>query len=241
MQSIAQHCHELDRCNQRGGRMLSVLDLLDAGTMNLDLAAYLMARISRGTSFLVGALPGGAGKTTIMCALLNFVPVECHLAAATSGAVQDASRGMVSENTCSICHEIGAGPYFAYLWGRDLRAYCALAAKGIMRATNLHADTLAEAKAQVCGDNGVPEAHFNAFGLAAFIRVSGRSRTLVSVHASDEVSPHRQVYDADGQLDTRGVNADWLAACRDFLARAYASPARTIEDTRTLVVKFLGK
>ena len=43
-QAIAQHCRELDRCNQRGGRMLSILDLLDAGSLDLDLAAYLMAK-----------------------------------------------------------------------------------------------------------------------------------------------------------------------------------------------------
>ncbi len=57
-----RHCRELDRCNQRGGRMLSVLDLLDAHTLDLDLAAYLMARTTRGASFMVGARPGGAGQ-----------------------------------------------------------------------------------------------------------------------------------------------------------------------------------
>jgi len=45
--AIAKHCNELDRCNQRGRRMLSVFDLLAAKTLDLDLAAYLMARISR--------------------------------------------------------------------------------------------------------------------------------------------------------------------------------------------------
>lgn len=175
-----------------------------------------------------------------MCALLNLVPVDCHLVAATSGAVQDAARGKGPENACYICHEIGTGPYFAYLWGRDLRAYCALAEQGIMRATNLHADTLAEAKAQVCGDNAVPEDHFNAFDLAVFIRVSGRSRTIAAVHAPDDASPHRQVYAERGQVDTRGVDANWLNACRDFLSRAYESPARTIEETRALVGAFLG-
>jgi hypothetical protein len=39
-EAIARHCRELDRCNQRGGRMLSVFDLLDAKTLDLDLAAY---------------------------------------------------------------------------------------------------------------------------------------------------------------------------------------------------------
>ena len=72
--AITRHCEELDRCNQRGQRMLSIFDLLAAKTLDLDLAAYLMARISLGASFMVGSVPGGAGKTTVMCALLNFIP-----------------------------------------------------------------------------------------------------------------------------------------------------------------------
>ena len=42
--------------------MLSVFDLLAAKTLDLDLAAYLMARISTGSFFMVGSVPAGAGK-----------------------------------------------------------------------------------------------------------------------------------------------------------------------------------
>ena len=77
--AIRRHCMELERCNQRGGRMLSVFDLLAAGTLDVDLTAYFLARISRGASFLVGANPGGAGKTTVMCALLNFEIGRAHV------------------------------------------------------------------------------------------------------------------------------------------------------------------
>ena len=68
--------------------MLSVFDLLGAKTLDLDLAAYLMARISRGASFIVGSVPGGAGKTTVMCALLNFVPVDVSLIPATPQGIK---------------------------------------------------------------------------------------------------------------------------------------------------------
>ena len=68
---IKKHCAEIDRCNQRGGRMLSIVDLIDAGTVTRDLAAYSLAAISNGASFMVGAMPGGAGKTTVMGALLK--------------------------------------------------------------------------------------------------------------------------------------------------------------------------
>jgi len=66
MDPILHHCREIDRCNQRGGRMLSIVDLVQAGTFTVDLAAYALAAIGKGASFMVGALPGGAGKTTVM-------------------------------------------------------------------------------------------------------------------------------------------------------------------------------
>ena len=43
---------EIERCNQRGGRMLSIVDLIEAGTLSRELAAYALAAIGRGASFL---------------------------------------------------------------------------------------------------------------------------------------------------------------------------------------------
>jgi len=78
-EDILRHCRQIDRCNQRGGRMLSVVDLIEAGTLTAELGAYCLAAVEQGASFMVGALPGGAGKTTVMGALLNFVPAGVEL------------------------------------------------------------------------------------------------------------------------------------------------------------------
>jgi hypothetical protein len=43
-----------------------------------------------------------------------------------------------------------------------------------MIATNLHADTFAQARAQVCDDNGVPQTHFRRMNIVFLISV-GRS------------------------------------------------------------------
>jgi len=244
--AIRRHCSELDRCNQRGGRMLSVLDLLEAETLSLDVAAYLMARISCGASFLVGARPGGAGKTTVMCALLNLVPHDVELIAATARAVREARDETGRDRRCYVCHEIGSGPYFAYLWGSDLRAYCALAEQGRLLATNLHADDIDEAHAQVCVQNSVPESHFRACHLQIFMRVGGRfrsTRTIDRVYASDGAAPHRLVFDAQrsGPLEAVDVDGHWSSECRTFLENTHAAGTRTIEDTRAAVIAFLTR
>jgi hypothetical protein len=120
--SVTQHCAEIDRCNQRGGRMLSIVDLIEAGTFTRDEAAYSLAAINQGASFMVGALPGGAGKTTVMGALLNFVPPDARLVPADGEkSIAEGARTR-NERRCYICHEIGAGSYYAYLWDEALNA-----------------------------------------------------------------------------------------------------------------------
>ncbi|MDT8301789.1 MAG: hypothetical protein RQ760_09925 [Sedimentisphaerales bacterium] len=246
--AITRHCEELNRCNQRGGRMLSVFDLLAAKTLDLDLAAYLMARISRGASFMVGSVPGGAGKTTVMCALLNFVPADVPLIAATPQEVYKVSKTAISPRACYICHEIGSGSYFAYLWSDALRAYCRLSENGHMLATNLHADDLYEARDQVCGDNDVREELFNRFELLIFLRIEGSylktNRRIEKVYSSDGLSDHVLVFDAgdnrkiETKVNNYVVEPDYVSACRDFLKRI-APKTRTIEQSRQLVAEFL--
>lgn len=246
-QAIARHCAELDRCNQRGGRMLSIFDLLKTDTLDLDLAAYLMARISRGASVMVGANPGGAGKTTVMCALLNLLPANTTLAAATDEAMVRVSQSPAPECMCLICHEIGPGPYFAYLWGDALRRYCALSDIGCLLATNLHADTFEEARAQVCVENGVPEAHFNAFNILVFLRLSGgwaaTRRYVETVYESDGRSAHQLAYQHGHGLQAADTLQDdaHYRACRGFLKQHADGATRTIEQTRRLVVNFLAE
>lgn len=240
---IARHCAELNRCNQRGGRMLSIFDLIEAGTLDLDLAAFLMARISKGASFLVGARPGGAGKTTVMCALLNLIPTDIDIVPATTERLEQTA----GPRRCWVCHEIGAGPYFAYLWGADLRDYCALSDHNHLLATNLHADDIEEARAQVCGENHVPASHFEAFDLAIFLRVVGRNtganRLISHVYISDGCGPHALVFRREaGQRDlllSAEHGDDWVGFCREFLAACLRENVRTIEDTRRRVVDFL--
>jgi hypothetical protein len=225
--------------------MFSIFDLIEAGTLDLDLAAFLMARITKGASFMVGARPGGAGKTTVMCALLNLIPHDCEIVAATAAAVRSASRKETANRCCYVCHEIGSGPYFAYLWNGDLRAYCALSTKGHILAANLHADDLDEAWEQVCGENRAPASHFNAFHLLVFLRAQGGfsgGRWIDRVYASDGVAPHALCFDKQGKAASspevsENERASFLR-CRGFLENGLRAGLRTIEDTRREVLAF---
>lgn len=191
--AIRAHVQAINDCNQRGGRMLSLLDLIDAGSVDLSLAAYLAAAMRFGASVLVGAHPGGAGKTAVMCALLNFLPDHTVIRPVDRPAVLDAgAQDMRVGESCYLAHEIGAGSWYAYVWGRDARAFFRLAAQGHTVASNLHADTLQETTDQLCRENGVAPAHLNAVTLKIYLRVSHARAIRRWVH---------QVYESDGRQD----------------------------------------
>lgn len=233
------HCAEIHRCNQRGGRMLSIVDLIEAGTVTAELAAYSLAAIRGGASFMVGAMPGGAGKTTVMGALLNFVPRETALAAA-DGAHAIAGPG---DRTCYVCHEIGSGAYYAYLWDEPLRQYFALAAAGHQLATNLHADTYADARRQVCEDNGVAPGQFRRMNLVYFLALvrqpAGVQRRVATVWESDGLREHRLVFGPGAERLPAGsslVSPAAFDAAGETIRRLLATGARTIEDVRARLV-----
>jgi hypothetical protein len=239
-EEIRRHCAEIDRCNQRGGRMLSVVDLIDAETLTPELAAYSLAAIRGGASFLVGALPGGAGKTTVMGALLNFVPPRTQLLPADGMGAIRRGLGAPQPQCCYICHEIGRGSYYAYLWGGELRAYFDLPAAGHMLATNLHADTYEQARAQICDDNDVPAPALRGMSLMYFLSVRRSSfrarRRIVAVWESDGAGPHRQVFaanDSSPAVESSAlVSAEDITNARQTIDALLATGARTIEEVR---------
>jgi hypothetical protein len=239
---VERHCREIERCNQRGGRMLSIVDLIEAGTLDEDLAAYSLATIRQGASFMVGARPGGAGKTTVMGALLNLVPADVELAAADGPATVKSGMAARDRRRCYICHEIGAGPYYAYLWDEPLRRYFDLPLAGHMLATNLHADTCLEARQQVCGDNGVSREAFRRMSLLFFLRVTRgfrSKRKVIEVWESDGTSDHACVY-GEGVSPalvaaSNRVEAEAFANARGEIERLLSSGRKTIQDVRAML------
>ncbi len=159
----------VNRANQRGGRMLSLVDLLEAGTLGLAQAAWLVARVVQGSSWLVGARPGGAGKTTVMAALLAMIPggQRVRLTLARGGW----RKALPGETVVS--YELSSGLYDAYLWGAEVRRLTELGVSGCRIVANLHADTLEEARQQVVGACGATEEGFRAFGLFLPLRLAG--------------------------------------------------------------------
>ena len=220
---VRAHARAIEACNQRGGRMLSLVDLIDAGTVDLPVAAYLAAAMRSGASLLVGAVPGGAGKTAVMCALLNFLPDHTAIRAVDSPAVLAAAQHDAHPGqTCYLAHEIGAGHWYAYVWGRDARAFFGLAAQGHIVASNLHADTLEETWDQLCRENGVAEAHLDAVTLKVYLRIARGRGWAVQRWVS-------HVYESDGKQDRLLWTGERDGVFSRLADSAVVSPGREAE------------
>jgi hypothetical protein len=172
----------VDRAKQRGGKMLSVIDLIERETLSVRQTAWLLKKIEEGSSWIVGARPGGAGKTALMAALLAMLPEGEKIILTEPGNGWEKSPS----GTCLLSYEIGSGNYDAYIWGAELRRFAELGVNGCRLVTNLHADTLEQARFQIVDENRVPSEYFSAFGIFIPLTVrnslSGVRRTVRKIH-----------------------------------------------------------
>ena len=174
MNYIIHNCQEINGLNQRGGRMLSIVDLIERETLSIQMAAYLTNAIYHGASFLCCALEGGVGKTALMGALLGLMPKEERIVTVENEAMVGklhSSRLKKEANgvqTCYIVHEIGNGSWFGYLWGPAVLHFMAIKKHNQRVVSNIHADTYGQIMDQITSFGG-KEQQLSAFDLILFI------------------------------------------------------------------------
>ncbi len=233
----------VEETNQRGGRILSLVDLVLAGTVDLGLAALLAAHVAEGSSFLTAATPGGAGKTTVMAALLGLLPEEEAIV-----PVADASAFRVrhDERVCWLAHEINDAPYYAYLWGEPAHEFFRQIDRGDRIASNLHADSVAEvAEVLLSPPNNVPRHTFRAVDLLVFLTMRQRgwqtTRRVASVYESRN-GRHELIYawDPAGDVfvphDRSQMEPELVAEYRDRLDELVAARVTDWSDVRAALV-----
>src|SRR5205085_2590413 len=132
----------IEHCMQRGERPLSVVDLIEKDLITLHQAAWLVSRIEQGSSWLAGAIPGHAGKTTLMSALLVFLPAQEQVTLAHAGL----SWESFGPNCCVVAEEISDHGREGYLWGEDVRGFTSIPTRGGRIASTIHATTLEQVR-----------------------------------------------------------------------------------------------
>lgn len=190
---------EIEGLNQRGGRTLSFVDLIEAGTMSAEMVAHCWAAIARGASFLTAARPGGAGKSTVLANLLALLPPGEEIVTVTQ------ARADGDTPRCFLAHEIGSGHWYGYIWGRQVAEFFARMAAGNRIASCIHADTLDELRDILLAPPlQVPAAHLDLLDLILFVHVTPAGRRVAALWERAERG-HRLAFEweAGGDCITR--------------------------------------
>jgi type IV secretory pathway ATPase VirB11/archaellum biosynthesis ATPase len=250
---IANNLREIDSLNQRGGRMLTVVDLIEDGTLDVETSGLLLSFVGAGASFLTAAGPGGVGKTTLMAVLLSFLPPDERIRTVTDPAGVPEPE----QPTCWLCHEIGSGHWFGYLWGDEAAQFLALHDRGRV-AGSLHADTDEEVAAQLLGPSvGAAEEDLAAVDLLlTMVRVGGMRRVhVVYESAGRDAAEFRPIVEWDRGADAfdvaqsehlprlreRAGQAPEVERATDFIRGLVERRVRHLADVLAEVAEFYGQ
>ena len=247
---VEHHNHQqIEQLNQRGGRMLSIVDLIQAGTISVEMAAYAMRAMAEGASLLTAARPGGAGKTTLMAAILGLLPPEVRIVTVDgSSVIRDGLSRPVTEPVCYLAHEIGSGDWYGYIWGRDVADFISLIDSQRRIASCLHADTMEELTGILCSPPlRVTRESLGRVGLILFMHVAplqrGYRRRVASFWEADGRGGHRMVFRWNAETDAYEPTAELhdpagLGRYKDFVQGLLDEGDVTIEAVRRKALKF---
>jgi hypothetical protein len=241
---IDDHIQEINKCNQRGGRMLSIVDLINANTLDKRMAAYCLATISKGISFLVGSKPGGSGKTTVMGALLNFLP-DVDIIPVESKMTID--KGFQSRmRKCYLAHEIGHGGYYAYISGENTENFLELSNNHII-VSNLHADNIDD----LLDHEGINNANLKNINLLIFVKMiinnslNRRIDTMYENQGGSNIKlAFKKIFEWDNENDlfkminkSKLVNENEIRKAEKNIDEMIKIGLKTIKEVRTFILE----
>lgn len=125
-------------------RRFSVVDLLQHGNLDARIAAFLWMAIESRASLVVSATLEDAGKTTMLTALLDFLPPEVETLYLRGWYERfDFVETHDPDTTYLLCNEISDN-LPTYLWGPGVRRLFEAVERGFSMATTLHVNGAAE-------------------------------------------------------------------------------------------------
>ena len=212
---------------------MSIPELVAAGDLDARTAALAWVVLAAHGSAIVAAEQPHAGKTTTLTALLDLVPARVTRAYLRGGAETFDFLGRTDPSTTLLLANELSSHLPVYLWGaKAVRAFRALR-EGYALAATLHADSAAEAVAQLRDELGVPAADIARIDLLVVMR----RRRVASVHRIAADGALVSLVD-DAWRHDRAAEAALVA---ERLGRPSTAAAERAIATRTLHIADLAR
>lgn len=261
---------EIEGLSQRGST-LSIVDLINANTIDVEMSAFCLYTILNGASFLTSARPGNAGKTTLMACLLTFLTPDVRIVTTSSPSIvteiHNTLDGRKTDKLCVLCHEIGSGHWYGYLWGKYVGQLFNLMNYGCRIASCIHADTLEEIEnTLVSRELGVSENDFNKLDLILFMKLMrdgmGYKRRVSALYESNiEAGKHNLLFTWDERSDSfikhgdsilikkiaekhnksEAIIKNELDRCKSFIEQIVKLSITDFRQVRKKVIEFVDK
>ena len=155
-----------------------IADLLRDGTLDSGTGAVLWAALARRRSVVVVAGPSGVGKTTLLTALLDFLPPDTrrlYLRGSFESFAFLSDGAVVPEKSVMLINEIS--PHLPiYLWGPAVARALSAAERGFSLLATAHAASVAEFVGMFTGSPlRIPAARVGAFEFVVFLAYTDQS------------------------------------------------------------------
>jgi hypothetical protein len=248
---------------------LSVVQLLEAGNMDARTAAFCWMVLEAHGSLLIAAEQPHSGKTTTLTAFLDFVPSATKRVFLRGWSETfDYLTQTDPAHTLLLANEISSH-LPVYLWGEKATATFRTLRRGYALASTLHADTAAEAVAQLTDEVGVESADLARVDLLMVMRLLhapgvGLIRRVVSLDRLSlegrrvtsralvrwEPRGDRHVHDEDAELrllnerladGARGDIESDLRRRSEFLTGLVRSRVRRLAAVRAALAAYRGE
>ncbi len=168
---------------------MSVIQILNSGSMDARLLATCWLVIERRGSVLIAADPmQDAGKTTTLTAMLDFVPEEhwIYFPRGWYEAWEVTNDTGIEANETVIAINEWSDHLASYMWGPNIRRCFDLMDEGYTVLTAMHDDTVEGVLEQLRDDVGVPAhqlGHLTLVIILRLVRMGGRiHRRMATMH-----------------------------------------------------------
>lgn len=153
---------------------LTLLDLVNNGTMDAEVAATLSFIAEEKRSFMVVAIPSGAGKSTTTQAMLDFVPDSVPVHHLSGSEAEMEGLRLRPDGGYLVVAEISPWvPRPNYIWGPKVRKVFLTLRAGYSLAVCLHAPTVEDAYDEVCRGNGIGDEDASRITYMVYIECVG--------------------------------------------------------------------